>query len=353
MSQKAKRGLCFAMAGLMLGSVVTGCKTKVEDYSTTVVATYGEENIYMDEAYFYAKLTQYQYESYYGNSLWAYDFSGKGETFEDSVKENVMSQIYQTYILNDEAEKMNIKLNEEEIALVEKNIKEFLEDEKLVEVTKATEAMVEKVYTMNAIANLVYEKLIENTDREVDEKEFICKNISYISLTSLSDDITDEELEAVADEVLEEMKEGTKLEDIKKAYESDDYKLSVTDKYTLKKDATNAYQEEAWKLAKGEFTKTFSSKTAHWYIIQCNEDDDKDAQANAIKNEIASREAEEFKKQYESILENAKELKVNETKWGEIVFIGETVYVPESTEKKSEGASESVEESTEETSEAK
>lgn len=333
MSQKKRKGLCFVMAGLMLGSVVTGCKTSTDKYSSTVVATYGDENIYMDEAYFYAKLTQYQYETYYGSSLWSYDFTGSGKTFEDSVKENVMSQIYQTYVLNDEAEEMGISLNEDQIAVVLENVEEFMSNEKLVEATKATEAMVEKVYTMNAIANLVYESLVEDTDREVDEDEFRCKKISYIALTTESKDVTEEGLEAVAEEVLEAMKEGTDFEEIEKSYEADNiYKLAVTEDSTLMEDDNTMYQEAAWALSTGEFTKTFSEKTGYWYVIQCTDDDDEEAKAKAIASELETREEETFEEKYATILKTAKSFEVKESKWEEIQFVNDPAYVAESTE---------------------
>lgn len=316
----------------MLGSVVTGCKTSTENYSTTVVATYGDENIYMDEAYFYAKLTQYQYEAYYGNTLWSYDFSGAGKTFEDSVKETVMGQIYQTYILNDEAEEMGISLNEEQIAIISENVAEFMKDEKLVEATKATETMVEKVYTMNAIANLVYESLVEDTDREVNEEEFLCKKVSYVALTTESEDITDEDLEAVADEILNEMKEGTDWEEIEESYEADGiYKLSISEDITLMEDTDTHYKEAAWALSTGEYDKTFSEDTGYWYMLYCTSDDDEDAKNNAIAAEISERESARFKEKYATILESADEFNVKESKWAEIVFIDNPVYVEEST----------------------
>ncbi len=362
-SRKMKNGLCLMMAGLMLGSVVTGCKTKPEEYSSTPVATYGDENIYMDEAYFYARLTQYQYEVYYGDTLWSYDFSGKGVTFEDTVRENVMSQIYQTYILNDEAEEMKITLDEEQLKKVTESIEEFMEDEKLVEATNATKEMVEKVYTMNAIANIVFEQLVADTDREVKEEDYLCKTIDYLTLSTSAKDVTDEELEAYAQEILDKMKSGTELKDIEKAFETDDYKIAINEDVTIMKNDERHFQETAWKMSKGDYEKTYSKDTKYWYMIYCSEDDDKEAKQDAIDAEIAKREDKKFEEVYKEILETAKPFEVDEKKWGEIKFIGNPAYIPESTEASSEekttedgsaSSSEeaSSEESSEETSEA-
>ncbi len=350
MSQKGKSGLGFLMAGFMIGSALTGCGIKTADYPTTVVATYGEEEIYMDEAYFYAKLTQYQYEMYYGSSLWAYDFTGSGKTFEDSVKEDVMSQILQTYILNEEADKRGIVLSEEQKALVEENVKEFMEDEKVVTATGATQTLVEKIYTMNAIANLVYEDLVSDTDTEVGEDEFLCKDISYVMIRSTSTEEAENiDKEAIADEILKQVEEGVSFEDIVDEHDSDDYTVTKSENVTIQEEGTYLFQDAAWDMEKGEVIKTHAEKEDYWYVIKCNDDNDEEAREEAIAGEIESRKAENFKEKYADILEDAKEFSVEEKRWAQIRFVDDPAYIPESTEEDtSESSDASSSESTDE-----
>lgn len=349
MSQKGKSGLGFLMAGLMIGSVLTGCETNTADYSSTVVAKYGDEKIYMDEAYFYAKLTQYQYEMNYSTSLWSYDFTGSGETFEDSVREDVMSQILQTYILNEEAAEKGITLSEEQKALVKENVEKFMEDEKVVAATKATESLVERIYTMNAIANLMYEDLVADTSTDVEEENFLCKNISYILIRSTdTDEAENVDKEAIADEILEKVNEGKKFEDIVGDYKSDDYSVSKSENVTIQKSSTYLFQEEAWAMKTDEVIKTHVEDKDYWYVIKCNSDNDEDAQKNAIENEIEKRKAENFKEKYADILKEAKKFTVDEKKWAQIKFIDDPAYIPESTENSSNESSTGTEGSAEE-----
>lgn len=89
-----KRGLAAALAAFSaMGLAACGSvRVALEDYPTTVVATFGDTDIYLDEANFQARTSQYTNELYYGErygtsvdpSLWTMDV-GTGETLEDST----------------------------------------------------------------------------------------------------------------------------------------------------------------------------------------------------------------------------------------------------------------------------
>ena len=131
-----KRGLAAALAAFSaMGLAACGSvRVALEDYPTTVVATFGDTDIYLDEANFQARTSQYTNELYYGErygtsvdpSLWTMDV-GTGETLEDYTKESVMKAIHQTYVLKAKAEELGLTLDEDEQALVDATVDSTME----------------------------------------------------------------------------------------------------------------------------------------------------------------------------------------------------------------------------------
>ena len=52
-----------------------------------------------------------------------------------------------------------------------------------MEAVGATDELIEKTYTENAIANLVYMDLVADVDTTVGDDEFLRKKIAYVKLT--------------------------------------------------------------------------------------------------------------------------------------------------------------------------
>ena len=105
----AKKLLAVALAAVLSVSVLAGCGTSVkpESYGTTVVATYGDENIYLDEANMYLRAEQYYYENIYTymygmTDIWNQQVT-EGVTMKSAVLESVMSMVRQIYVLKDQA----------------------------------------------------------------------------------------------------------------------------------------------------------------------------------------------------------------------------------------------------------
>ena len=104
------------IAALILAVLVfcTGCGSSVapDKYKTTVAATYGDQTTYLDEANFWMRLNQWGTESYAGvmyryyygiTDIWPIASGVRTQTFEQTLKENTMAEILQTYILLEHA----------------------------------------------------------------------------------------------------------------------------------------------------------------------------------------------------------------------------------------------------------
>ena len=95
-----------------------------------------------------------------------------------------LCQLRQTLVLNEYAKKNGIELSDDQKAKVDEAIEKLqTESEDYLEAVGATDELIEKTYTENAIANLVYMDLVADVDTTVGDDEFLRKKIAYVKLT--------------------------------------------------------------------------------------------------------------------------------------------------------------------------
>ena len=128
---------------------------------------------------------EYTYESYFGSNICSNDMGdGSGMTVGDYIKQMSLSQLRQTLVLNEYAKKNGIELSDDQKAKVDEAIEKLqTESEDYLEAVGATDELIEKTYTENAIANLVYMDLVADVDTTVGDDEFLRKKIAYVKLT--------------------------------------------------------------------------------------------------------------------------------------------------------------------------
>lgn len=109
---------------------------------------------------------------------------GSGMTVGDYIKQMSLSQLRQTLVLNEYAKKNGIELSDDQKAKVDEAIEKLqTEAEDYLDAVGATDELIEKTYTENAIANLVYMDLVADVDTTVGDDEFLRKKIAYVKLT--------------------------------------------------------------------------------------------------------------------------------------------------------------------------
>ena len=179
----------YAAAALVAATAVStlgGCeqleKKAPED---TVAVSFGDTNIMLDEVTYMIRSMEYTYESYFGSNICSNDMGdGSGMTVGDYIKQMSLSQLRQTLVLNEYAKKNGIELSDDQKAKVDEAIEKLqTESEDYLEAVGATDELIEKTYTENAIANLVYMDLVADVDTTVGDDEFLRKKIAYVKLT--------------------------------------------------------------------------------------------------------------------------------------------------------------------------
>ena len=179
----------YAAAALVAATAVStlgGCeqleKKAPED---TVAVSFGDTNIMLDEVTYMIRSMEYTYESYFGSNICGNDMGdGSGMTVGDYIKQMSLSQLRQTLVLNEYAKKNGIELSDDQKAKVDEAIEKLqTESEDYLDAVGATDELIEKSYTENAIANLVYMDLVADVDTTVGDDEFLRKKIAYVKLT--------------------------------------------------------------------------------------------------------------------------------------------------------------------------
>lgn len=175
-----------ALAAATAVSTLGGCeqleKKAPED---TVAVSFGDTNIMLDEITYMIRSMEYTYESYFGSNICGNDMGdGSGMTVGDYIKQMSLSQLRQTLVLNEYAKKNGIELSDDQKAKVDEAIEKLqTEAEDYLDAVGATDELIEKTYTENAIANLVYMDLVADVDTTVGDDEFLRKKIAYVKLT--------------------------------------------------------------------------------------------------------------------------------------------------------------------------
>lgn len=175
-----------ALAAATAVSTLGGCE-QLENKAPedTVAVSFGDTNIMLDEVTYMIRSMEYTYDSYFGSNICSNDMGdGSGMTVGDYIKQMSLSQLRQTLVLNEYAKKNGIELSDDQKAKVDEAIEKLqTEAEDYLDAVGATDELIEKTYTENAIANLVYMDLVADVDTTVGDDEFLRKKIAYVKLT--------------------------------------------------------------------------------------------------------------------------------------------------------------------------
>lgn len=344
-----RKSVAAALVLAMGLTVFSGCERNVtSNPAATVVAKYGNEKIYLDEAYFYAHLTQYQYEKMYNMaSFWKTELT-TGYTYEDSAKGDTMSKILQTRVLCEQADALGVSLSVGETAKIDAAVAEFMKSEEGAAVA-ASEDLVKTIYTQNALANKVREAMIADTDKKVDESEYVCRDMDCIVIYENEKDAEGDDIlteEEVSKEVFEAMNKGDKVDDIYKKYDEDIYNLYKFNDYAVCKKDEYPFSEKLFALEKRDDVDSYyDAENKRYYVFRLNALTDEEATKDAIAEEIASRETKNFQEKYKAIKEKAKTFKVEDAVWDAVNF-DKPLYVAPATTAADEKETESAEETT-------
>lgn len=382
MKNKLTRMVAILLALVMVIGVMSGCgnsggKGEKTSNGNKVLFSYDGTDVTLKKAWIYGKMTAAQYESYYtsyfGENFWTMDMGtddeGNATTFEDYVKEQVVTQIKQVIVLNNKAEEVECSLTDEDKEQCAEYAKAFAEDESgkaILAECGATEEDMQEIYEENALASKVQEYMIKDTDTNVSDDEARKTTISRVvfATTKTDDDgntvdMTDDEkaqVLATAQAAQEELKAGKSIADIAEAQEY----TNIDETFAAgESEEGEAFEKMLAGMKDGDITQEVQECDNGYVIAQLTAYTDADATAENKETIIAEKQQEKFKEVYD---EWTKDLEaewsykedVDQELWAELVLRSEDSTATEAAEETTaaEGATEATEAAAEATTAA-
>ncbi|MDE6701645.1 MAG: peptidylprolyl isomerase, partial [Acetatifactor sp.] len=186
-----KKSRLLAVCGLLSAFVLTACGGRE---GTRVVFTTGfakdevfrieDESCRTDEIMVYLTTIQNQYEGVYGAEIW--NTALDGVTLEENVKETVLARIAQVKTMYLLAVSKGVELDDKELLAVKRASEEYFDSLNETEIQEMGVSLetVERLYTEYALAEKVYNYLIEDINPEISDDEARTITVQHILLRS-------------------------------------------------------------------------------------------------------------------------------------------------------------------------
>ena len=348
-----KKAAILTAAGALAAMSVTGCSGSIN--TDAVVATVGDEDITLGVANFYARMTQGQYETYYasmmgttGEAMWTQE-AGEDQTYEESVKDSLMENLQNMYLISQHAADYEVSLTEDEKDAISEAAEQFSEanTDEAKEVVSGYKKDVEKFLELATIQTKMDGKMREGVDEEVSDEEAAQKAMKYVffSYTSTDDSgnsttLSDDEKEGLktdAQSLADRVKAGEDISAVAEEMGQTAYDLTFDSESTSPNEdliaAVDAFETE------GETTDVIEADDG-LYVGQLTSLLDRDATDQKKASIVEQRRQD----QYDSLLEewrNSTDISVDHKVWEKVDFedTGVTIITSETEETSSDDSS--------------
>lgn len=343
-----KKAAVLTAAGMLAAVSVTGCSGSID--TDAVVATVGDEEITLGVANFYARMMQGQYETYYASmmgttaeEMWAQD-AGDDMTYEESMKDSIMENLENLYIISQHAADYEVTLSEDEQKAIEDAAAQFSEDntDEAKEIVSGYQKHIEKFLELSAIQNKMYTKMREGVDEEVSDEEAAQKSMQYVyfSYTTTDDsgnstELTDEEKETLktsAQSLLDRVRNGEDMATVATELGVEAQTATFDSESTSPNEDLVAAADAL--AAEGDMTEVIETDSG-LYVGRLTRLLDREATDQEKENIVEQRRQD----QYDSLLEewrDAVDIEVNDKVWKKVDFDDTGVTIITSEEETSE-----------------
>ena len=221
-----------------------------------------------------------------------------------------------------------VELTDADKELITERVSELIGDDgnkEFMEIAGSDEKMLTDLMTKNALANKVYQAIIDETEIKTTEEDNRQNAISYLLFSEAeeADEETEAETaeaegteaeteaeetgytEADANMALKKVQKGTSLEDVGEEFGID---VSTTN-FGVNEEQSTEFGKKAVTLKEGESAVAYEEGTG-WYVMVCDSENDEDATAEAYESAVDAEKSEHFSEVYKEL--DKKKFKVNE-----------------------------------------
>ncbi len=330
--RKWKKILCLvAICCLLCGCQET---TESENKAQIVLMTgfeedevfrIGESSCSVPEVMVYLTNMQNQYESIYGSQIWERKIGN--DSLEKKVKEVVLARLAQIKTMMLLAEEKEIVLTEQEQELADRAAEEYFTSLSAneIEAMKIDEEIIRNLYCEYALANKVYNTVIEGINPEISDDEARTVTVSQIFIKTYALDGNGERVpysqegkKAARKKILEinrMIRDGEDFDELAARY-SEDGQLTVS---LRKGEKETAYEEAVFQLGNGEISEIVETESGY-YLLKCISTLDREQTDQNKKTIIEQRKEEAFSKIYDEFM-LTKIRNLNDELWEQISFI--------------------------------
>lgn len=335
-----KRCVAVVAAGTLAAGLLMGCGSSVDH--DEVVATVGDSQISYGVANFYARMMQSRYENYYTSltgdtpaEFWLQQW-GEG-SYENYVKDGLMEDLENLYLLKQHADEYDIALTEEEEKAIAQAAADFEEDNALEakEVVSGYTKYIQEYLELATIEEKMDAPMKEGVDEEVSDEEAAKKSMKYVYFEyskeneegqkeSMSDD-EKKKLKTKAEKFAKDLQDSED-KDIDAAAEKEDLEVETA---FFDSEMTAPYVDvvkAADKLKENEVTDAIESEDGI-YVAKVTSLFDREATDKEKERIVRNRKND----QYDSLLEQWKEdteIVINEEVWAKIEFAYQGIAIP-------------------------
>ena len=294
-------------------------------------------------AQYQAAQTDLYFLAYYGENMWNSD-SGDGTTMTDSVKDSVMENIRECYLMDAHTADYKIELTEEEKTAITEAASKFLADNSAEALEKmgATQETVEEMLRLYKIQTKMRAAIQEEIDTNVSDEECKQKTFSYVRFDKTSTADAKDSSTTAADDAADNSEEADKKETDNKETAEQFLEAAKDDLEAAAKDAeysvlTCSYGEgdlneddnttsmdievlkAADKLKKGELADSVIATDNSYYVVRMDSLDDKEAAKTKKESILTQRRNDKYAETVESYKKDS-EWKINESEWKKVNF---------------------------------
>ncbi len=325
----------LALAGAMTLTCLGGCGQKIDN--DAVVATFGEQEIKLGIANFFARYQQACYDDLFGSTssvtedgagIWNQDLYGTGETMEDTIKGSTLDLLHEYYTLEAHMDEYQVSLSAEDEAKIKKAAEAFMNNnsKEALKELGATEELVAEVLRLFTISKLMNDAMIADVDTVVSDEEANMRAYSLITVplvtyvdpeTGETKEFTEAEKSQMTLNALEFAAKAKGCEDL--AAFGEEYSYTAT---SGTYDASNTTLDAELKAAmdavnEGEVDSVVTDSNV--FIFRIDKNYDEEATENNRKRIVNIRQSNRYKEILEGWQENDG-WTVNEDVWGRVSF---------------------------------
>lgn len=286
----------------------------------------GRSSCTLPEFMVYLVNTQNQYENVYGEEIW--NVESGGMTLEDNVKDTVLAKLAQIKTMYLMARERDVALDEEEQRRVEAAAETYFDSltEHERQVIGVDREIIQQMYTQYAMAEKVYNQIIEGINPEISDDEARTITVEHILIRTYTTDGTGKRIDypenmkrECYDQIMgirEQAVNGEEDFAELAAKYSDDQNL----RYSFRKGEIDATLEEvAFNLESGEISEVVELDGGY-HLIRCVSTFDRE-ETDANKQKIVEeRRSEAFGREYDAFVETLVR-SMNEELWQEVSLV--------------------------------